>query len=301
MNKKIFILLFLLGCNKGDHSNDLGQSIKDDAKTGVNTSSSEFSENNTSTSDHQKDSSVAHSEDVDKVVGVEGKDNMNNTHLQNLEINDIKAGTGVAVEAGDRVYVEYTGSLSNDSVFDSNMNNGKQPFGFNVGAGEVIEGWDKGLLGMKEGGMRSLKIPSSLGYGAAGAGGVIPPNADLKFDVKLLKVVKRSDNFDLISEDIIEGTGKEAVKGKSVTVHYKGTFINGVKFDASYDRDEPFTIKLGENRVIAGWEQGLLGMKAGGKRKLIIPPHLGYGTRGAGSIAPGQILVFEIELLEVKN
>lgn len=105
----------------------------------------------------------------------------------------------------------------------------------------------------------------------------------------------------LLIEDIKVGTGAEAVSGKLLTVDYKGSLTNGTKFDSSYDRGTPFSFTLGEGRVIKGWEQGLVGMKVGGKRKLTIPPSLGYGERGAGaSIPPNATLVFEVELLEVK-
>ncbi|MCW2743418.1 MAG: peptidyl-prolyl isomerase, FKBP-type peptidyl-prolyl cis-trans isomerase FkpA [Blastococcus sp.] len=101
-------------------------------------------------------------------------------------------------------------------------------------------------------------------------------------------------------EDLQVGTGDEATAGRPVTVHYRGTLTNGTKFDASYDRGEPFTFHLGAGQVIKGWDQGVAGMKVGGKRKLTIPPALGYGARGAGNvIPPNSTLVFEVELLKV--
>ncbi len=104
----------------------------------------------------------------------------------------------------------------------------------------------------------------------------------------------------LVVEEVKVGTGAEAVSGKRVTVHYRGTLTNGTKFDASYDRNEPFQFNLGAGEVIKGWDQGVAGMKVGGKRKLTIPPALGYGARGAGGvIPPNATLVFEVELLEV--
>ncbi len=106
---------------------------------------------------------------------------------------------------------------------------------------------------------------------------------------------------ELLIEDLIDGTGEEAVNGKLVTVHYTGTLTNGKKFDSSLDRNEPFQFTLGEGRVIQGWEQGLIGMKVDGKRKLTIPASLAYGDQGAGSsIPPGATLIFEIELLKVE-
>ena len=105
-----------------------------------------------------------------------------------LEYEDLKEGTGNAVKAGDTVEVHYTGWLKADGKkFDSSLDRG-QPFSVKVGAGMVIKGWDEGLVGIKVGGKRKLTIPAKLGYGERGAGGVIPPNADLNFDVELLGV-----------------------------------------------------------------------------------------------------------------
>ena len=98
------------------------------------------------------------------------------------------------------------------------------------------------------------------------------------------------------------GTGAEAVAGQTVEVHYRGTLENGKQFDASYDRGKPFTFPLGRGQVIKGWDEGVQGMKVGGKRKLVIPPELGYGSRGAGGvIPPNATLIFEVELLDIKS
>ncbi len=101
-------------------------------------------------------------------------------------------------------------------------------------------------------------------------------------------------------EDLVVGDGDEAVAGKKVSVHYTGTLTNGSKFDSSLDRGKPFEFPLGAGRVIKGWDQGVAGMKVGGKRKLTIPPELGYGSRGFPPvIPPDSTLIFEVELLGV--
>lgn len=107
---------------------------------------------------------------------------------------------------------------------------------------------------------------------------------------------------DLIIEDIIVGTGAEVKKGNTVTIHYLGTFENGKKFDSSYDRDTPFSTPIGVGYVIPGWDLGVIGMKVGGKRKLTIPFNLAYGEAGIpGAIPPKSTLIFELELVDVKN
>ena len=104
---------------------------------------------------------------------------------------------------------------------------------------------------------------------------------------------------DLIVTDVVVGSGKEAVKGALIRVHYVGTFENGVKFDSSIDRGRVLEFVLGTGRVIQGWDQGLIGMKVGGKRKLFIPSPLAYGERAVGPIPPNSNLNFEVELFEV--
>lgn len=102
-------------------------------------------------------------------------------------------------------------------------------------------------------------------------------------------------------KDLAPGTGEEARAGSVAVVHYTGWLVDGTKFDSSLDRGEPFEFPVGGGRVIKGWDQGVAGMKVGGKRRLVIPPDLGYGARGAGAvIPPDATLIFEVELLEVK-
>ena len=102
--------------------------------------------------------------------------------------------------------------------------------------------------------------------------------------------------------DLVVGQGREAHAGETATVHYTGTLVDGTKFDSSKDRDKPFPFRLGAGQVIKGWDEGVEGMKIGGTRKLVIPPQLAYGARGAGSaIPPNATLIFIVELLDLRE
>ncbi|MFA5178309.1 MAG: FKBP-type peptidyl-prolyl cis-trans isomerase [Candidatus Paceibacterota bacterium] len=115
-------------------------------------------------------------------------ESLNQNKETEMKIEILKTGTGVESKKGDTLTVNYTGTLIDGTKFDSSLNPGREPFVFTVGAGQVIQGWDQGLIGMKQGEKRKLIIPPEMGYGASGAGGIIPPNATLIFVVELLKI-----------------------------------------------------------------------------------------------------------------
>ena len=233
------------------------------------------------------------------------------TTASGLQYTETVAGNGPAAQPGDIVSVHYTGKLTDGTKFDSSIDRG-QPLQFPLGAGRVIKGWDEGIALMKKGGKATLTIPSELGYGAQGAGGVIPPNATLVFDVELVDILKgapaaptkvneadyQTTPVGLKYYDFVVGDGASPKKGQSVIVHYTGWLLDGKKFDSSLDRGEPFSFAIGVGQVIRGWDEGVMTMKVGGKRQLVIPPELGYGPSGAGGVIPANAtLVFEVELL----
>ena len=226
-----------------------------------------------------------------------------------LKYEIIKMGDGDKPEAVDNVTVHYKGMLEDGTVFDSSYERGETiTFGLN----QVIRGWTEGLQLMPIGSKFKFIIPPKLGYGDRDLGS-IPPNSTLIFEVELFEIQNPfiDTDFSLPAEEItlesglkylehITGKGLEAATGHTVKVHYSGYLIDGTKFDSSHDRGKPFSVTLGQNRVIQGWEQGLLGMKEGSKRTLIIPPELGYGSRGAGGIIPPEAtLMFEVELVKI--
>jgi len=213
-----------------------------------------------------------------------------------LEIKDVVEGSGRAVVANDSVTVEYTGTLTDGKEFDSSK--GKAPLVFAVGKGQVIKGWDDGLLGMKVGGERQLTVPPELAYRDV-ASGPIPANSTLKFDIKLLRIDREGDKQAIESTVLKPGTGTTAVEGDVMDINYTGTFVNGVKFDSSYDSKEPISIIVGHAHLIKGFSQGLEGIKEGEQRKIVVPPTLGYGNGQHGPIPGGSTLIFEIEATKI--
>ena len=141
-------------------------------------------------------------------------------------------------------------------------------------------------------------VPSAIAFAQAPAGTITPPSS--KMDAKMTQLEKI---------DTAVGNGAEVVKGNVAVVHYTGWLYDpgspdkkGKKFDSSLDRQSPFSFPLGAGRVIRGWDEGVAGMRVGGKRTLIIPPDMAYGARGAGGvIPPNATLIFDIELLEVRG
>ena len=212
------------------------------------------------------------------------------TTASGLQYEDLVVGTGSTPNPTDTVTVHYTGTLADGTVFDaSRMHGGPISFPLNG----VIKGWTEGVGSMKVGGTRKLVIPPALAYGSH-ANGPIPANSTLTFIVELLDVPK------VKTEDTQVGTGAEAVPGSTVSVHYTGKLEDGKVFDSSVGK-EPLTFQVAAGQMIPGFDQGVQGMKVGGKRTITIPPSLGYGEQGAGDvIPPNSTLIFEVELVGVQ-
>jgi peptidylprolyl isomerase len=224
-------------------------------------------------------------------------------------------GAGEMPNNGEVVSVHYTGWLLDGTQFDTSTDR-EVPFTFALGQGMVIAGWDEGIGLIKVGGRGRLIIPSELGYGSAGAGELIPPDATLVFEVELVDIlpgvpeaptaVDESDY--IVSEsglkyfDFVEGAGPSLKADQQAVVHYTGWTEDGTIIDSSLTRGQPAVFIVGVGQIIPGWDEGLLSMKAGGKRQLVIPPELAYGETGAGGglVPPNATLIFEIELIEFR-
>lgn len=235
-------------------------------------------------------------------------------------------GSGAAVIPGNMVKVHYTGRLLDGTKFDSSVDRG-EPLQFPIGQGRVIPGWDEGIPLFAVGGKGTLYIPSGLAYGDRGFPGSIPANSVLIFDIEVVDAfdpavaeAKAKAEGEVVIQAYLKdkglqaqqtesglyyvinepGTGEKAAAGKTVSVHYTGKFLDGSEFDSSVKRGEPISFPLGRGQVIKGWDEGLTYFATGGKGMLIIPPHLGYGSQARGPIPANSVLVFDVEMVEIK-
>jgi peptidylprolyl isomerase len=211
-----------------------------------------------------------------------------------LVITDITDGEGVGAAVGDLIAVHYVGVLSSDGTrFDGNF--GSSPFSLTLGKGQVIKGWDEGLLGMKAGGMRQLDIPADLAYGDSGSGDIIKPGAALSFVVEMVGIIPATDPADepqltiagaaasstLQSKDLIEGKGDAIAAGDTVALHivaYRGD--TGEKITSTWPEGAPVSLTLEEGGSLPGIIKGVPGMKVGGRRQMTIPFADAFGAEG---------------------
>ena len=234
------------------------------------------------------------------------------TTASGLEYTITEKGTGKTPAIGDKVVVHYTGKLTDETVFDSSVKRG-QPFTFELGAGQVIKGWDEAFQLLQVGDKATIKFGPELGYGDRGQGS-IPANSTLIFDIELLDVIEGVKPWNVDGKDTITTAsglqyimveenkdGELAAAGTRAKVHYSGYFKDGKMFDSSVEKGTPFSLKVGAGQVIKGWDEGLALLRKGEKAKFIIPYDLAYGENGSGaSIKPGETLIFKVEMIDFK-
>jgi peptidylprolyl isomerase len=244
------------------------------------------------------------------------------------KVTDTVVGTGTVAATGDLVTINLVGYLYDASKADfkgakveSSVDTGKPAAPFTLGVGNVVTGWDQTITGMKIGGKRTAILPANLAFGPNARTEVkvngityaaIPANTPLVYDFELVDVTKGiipvvvPPPTTLTSVDVVVGSGTAAASGKTLTVNYTLYLYDGSKpnlrgnlIDTTVGKT-PFEFPLGVGKVIAGWDQGLVGMLAGGTRTLTIPPSLGYGSVAQGNIPANSTLIFDVQLVTVK-
>lgn len=222
-------------------------------------------------------------------------------------------GTGDFLTFGDSARVLISGRFTDDTEF-AEVQDRDSPITFVYAEGEWISGLEEGLAFLKTGSIVTLYLPSELAFGETGNGGAIGKNEDVIFTIEAIEVKARLTVKDyLLAKGITDyqetesgliyiidelGEGEFPTASQSVEVNYTGYHLDDVKFDSSYDRNEPFSFELGTGQVITGWDEGIALFKAGGKGTLYIPFDLAYGKTGiVNFIAPYEDLKFEIELI----
>lgn len=237
-----------------------------------------------------------------------------------LYYHDEVEGAGPQVTAESIVQLHYTLWLPDGSLLGDTRQGG-QPASWDLAQTSLIEGFREGLLGMREGGVRILVLPPELAYGEAGAGDAIPPNSGLVFRIEVVSVTSAFDVNDVVFADELTvmvadlqetesglyfyddvvGSGPQPVDGSTVGVHYRVWLPDATLLADTRDSGDPVEVILGVDSLIPGFEEGLLGMKEGGTRILVIPPELAYGSSGQGDVPPNSGLVFQVEMLTVTN
>ncbi|XP_001376648.4 peptidyl-prolyl cis-trans isomerase FKBP9 [Monodelphis domestica] len=204
------------------------------------------------------------------------------------------------IQVSDFVRYHYNGTFLDGTLFDSSHNRMKT-YDTYVGIGWLIPGMDRGLLGMCVGEKRLITIPPFLAYGEDGDGKDIPGQASLVFDVALLDLHNPKDGIAVEHVFVPQDCERQSRPGDFLRYHYNASLLDGTVFDSSYSRNRTFDTYIGQGYVIAGMDEGLLGVCVGERRRITIPPHLGYGEEGRGNIPGSAVLVFDIHIIDFHN
>jgi peptidylprolyl isomerase len=248
-----------------------------------------------------------------------GADENSWTTSSGLQVTEVVRGEGATPKEGEILSVHYTawywdGKKVGKEIV-STLNN-ENPHKFRQGVGQVIPGFDEGVSTMRKGGKRTFIVPPELAFGVEGRKGVVPPNSWIKLEIELLDIEPAPRTPDPWNDAGLEmvtlesglqfvdfeiGDGEQPRIGSTVAVHYAGYLDDASCFDTSY-HGYPLEFVIERGNLIEGWLYGLLTMKAGGRRKLIVPPYLAYGDEGFGEkVPPNATLTFDITLIEVTN
>uniref|UniRef100_UPI00358FBCA2 peptidyl-prolyl cis-trans isomerase FKBP9-like isoform X2 n=2 Tax=Myxine glutinosa TaxID=7769 RepID=UPI00358FBCA2 len=205
------------------------------------------------------------------------------------------------VQVSDYVRYHYNGSLLDGSLFDTSSWQNKT-YNSYVGTGWLIPGVDNGIRGMCVGEQRHIIVPPFFAYGEHGADAAVPPNATLVFDILLLDLHNPHDRVAVQSYHVPHTCNRRTVAGDFVRYHYNGSLLDGTNFDSSYLKDKTYDTYLGKGYIIAGMEEGLLGVCMGEHRRLTIPPHLAYGEAGIVNKIPGSAaIVVHVLMVDFHN
>lgn len=205
------------------------------------------------------------------------------------------------VQVSDYVRYHYNGTLLDGTLFDSSHTR-MRTYDTYVGIGWLIAGMDQGLLGMCVGEKRIITMPPFLGYGENGDGSDIPGQASLVFDVILLDLHNPKDEVTVTVQSLPDPCPRKSKTGDFMRYHYNGTLLDGTFFDSSYSRNQTYDTYIGKGYVIAGMDHGLMNVCIGERRRITIPPHLGYGEEGTGTKIPGSaVLVFDVHIIDFHN
>jgi peptidylprolyl isomerase len=227
-------------------------------------------------------------------------------------VKDLRTGSGIKAGPGDLIVTKFVAVYVTGKRFESSWDKAAQPFIFHLGDEEANPGWEKGVPGMRVGGRRELIVPPEEGsrFGPVGEGkpkdtliyvidlvGIIPTQLVARSEPKVVPPNGRPPE-DLVVHDLITGAGPAARAGDVLTVQYVGIRYNGKQFTNSWKREQQFHFKLGAGsvKVNPGWEEGLAGMRVGGRRELIIPPKLLYKAGAPASSKPSDALIYVIDL-----
>ncbi len=232
-----------------------------------------------------------------------------------LQVIELAEGDGASPKKGDIISLNYTGWYLDGDEFDSTSKLG-HPRKFRLGTDTLLPGLEEGVYSMRRGAKRIFILPPELAFGAEGRPGVVPRDAWVKFEVEMVEIEAGqplplpwneagmefyTTKSGLQFVDFLTGDGEFPELGSTVVIHYSGYLDDATLFDSSSLRGRPVEFELTEDWLIRGLVEGLLTMRAGGKRKLVIPPFLGYGEDGFGKkVPPNATLIYDIELLEVR-